>query len=124
MDFAMIVSEEKIKKAYKDGELERLPGYGKPLMLDDVSGIPEDLRMAYRLMKNAGYAPEENALRQEVMTIENLIRNCQDPEEIEGLNRKLSEKLLRYNGLMSKRGAHTNSAVFKNYRKKIENKLL
>jgi hypothetical protein len=124
MDFAMIVSEEKIKKAYKDGNFDHLPGYGKPLKLDDLSGIPEDLRMAYRMMKNAGYAPEEDSLRQEVMTIESLTRKCEDPAEKEGLNRKLSEKLIRYNGLISKRGVQTNSAMFKNYQRKIEGKLL
>ncbi|TCN22264.1 DnaJ family domain-containing protein [Mesobacillus foraminis] len=124
MDFSMIVAEDRIKKAYEDGEFKNLPGLGKPLKLDDLSGVPEDLRMAYRLMKNAGFTPEENTLRQEVATIEGLIRKCDDSSERERLNEELSQKLLKYNSMISKRGINTNSAMFKNYERKIEQKLL
>lgn len=124
MDFSMVVSEDRIKKAYKDGEFENLPGYGKPLNLEDLSAIPEDLRMAYKMLQNAGFSPEEGKLRQEVMTIENLIRTCENPEEKERLNQELSSKLLRYNKIMSSRGVKTNSSLFKNYERKIEKKLL
>ncbi|MHC0036203.1 DnaJ family domain-containing protein [Pseudoneobacillus sp. C159] len=124
MDFFSILSEQAIKKAYEDGEFENLPGYGKPLQLDDLSGVPEELRMAYRMMKNAGFSPEDNKLRQEMMTIEGLIRNCEDPEEKSKLQKNLNEKLLRFNQTMSKRGGKTNSSLFKNYQEKINKKLL
>ncbi|MBT2661976.1 DUF1992 domain-containing protein [Bacillus sp. ISL-45] len=124
MDFSMVVSEDRIKRAYKDGEFENLPGYGKPLNLEDMSAVPEDLRMAYKMLKNAGFSPEEQRLRQEVMSIEDLIRNCENPDEKNRLNQELSQKLLRYNKIMSSRGAKTNSYLFKNYERKIEKKLL
>jgi hypothetical protein len=124
VDFSMVVSEDRIKRAYKDGEFENLPGYGKPLQLDDLSAVPEELRMAYRLLKNSGYSPEENKLRQEVISIEDLIRKCENPEEKEKLNQQLGQKLLKYNKIMSKRGGKTNSAVFKNYERKIQKKLI
>ena len=124
MDFSMVVSEDRIKKAYRDGEFENLPGYGKPLNLEDLSAVPEELRMAYKMMKNAGFSPEEQKLRQEVMTVESLIRNCENPDEKNRLNQELSQKLLRYNKMMSSRGAKTNSSLFKNYERKIEKKLL
>jgi hypothetical protein len=72
MDLFHIIAEEKIKQAMKDGEFDRLPGMGKPLKLDDLSGIPEELRMAYRIMKNAGYTEEETNVRKELMNIEDL----------------------------------------------------
>lgn len=53
------IAERKIAEAIANGELDDLPGAGKPLELDDDALIPEDLRMAYRILKNAGYAPEE-----------------------------------------------------------------
>ncbi|HAQ07549.1 MAG TPA: DUF1992 domain-containing protein [Bacillus bacterium] len=124
MDFSMVVSEDRIRRAYEKGEFENLPGYGKPLNLDDLSAIPEELRMAYRLLKNSGFSPEENKLRQEVLSIEDLIRHCEEPEEKDRLSQQLGQKLLRYNSIMSKRGGKTNSTVFKNYEPKIHKKLI
>jgi hypothetical protein len=123
MDLFHIVSEDRIKKAYKDGEFENLPGLGKPMQLEDLSGIPEDLRMAYKVLKNAGYTQDESQLRQEMMTIESLIKKCDDSSEKEDLQKKLNEKLLRFNQVLSKRGVKTNSSMFKNYQQKVQNKL-
>nr|WP_034644862.1 DnaJ family domain-containing protein [Bacillus methanolicus] len=122
MDFSVILSEERIRKAYENGEFENLPGYGKPLKLDDLSSVPDNLRMAYRLLKNAGYSPEENRLKQEMMTIEDLLKTCDDQEEKERLQKKLNEKIIRFNSLISKRRIQTNSSVFKNYSSKINSK--
>ncbi|MGJ7911745.1 DnaJ family domain-containing protein [Neobacillus sp. LXY-1] len=123
MDLFHILSEDRIKKAYRDGEFDNLPGYGKPLELEDLSYIPEELRMAYKLLKNAGFTEEENHLRQEMMTIEDLMKRCDDNIEKAEMQKKLNEKLLRFNQLMSKRRGHTNSAIFKNYQLKIQDKL-
>lgn len=118
------IAEEKIKKGYQDGEFEQFPGKGKPLQLEDDSSIPEDLRMAYRIFKNAGYSTDENEIRKELMTIEDLIKSSTDKEERESLMKDMSKKLLQYNALLSKRRVATNSSVFKNYQDKIENRLL
>lgn len=123
MDFFSILSEDRIKKAYKDGEFDNLPGYGKPLPFDDLSSVPENLRMAYRIMKNAGFTDEENQMKKEMLTIEVLIKQCEDQEEKKALQKKLNEKMLRFNSMMSKRRQNTNSSLFKNYEEKINNKL-
>jgi hypothetical protein len=122
MDFFQILSEDRIKKAYKDGEFDSLPGLGKPMQLEDLSAIPEDLRMAYKIMKNAGYTEDEGRIRQEMMVIEDLLKKCDDNER-ENLQRKLNEKLLRFNQLMAKRGVKTNSSLFKNYELNIQRKI-
>ncbi|UII56503.1 DUF1992 domain-containing protein [Cytobacillus spongiae] len=122
MDFSTIVSEERIRRSYKEGEFENLPGMGKPLKLEDLSSIPEDLRMAYKMLKNAGFSPEENRLKQEMMTVEGLMKTCEDLEEKERLQKKLNEKLLRFNQVMSKRRKQTNASIFKNYDEKITRK--
>ncbi|MBU8730000.1 DUF1992 domain-containing protein [Cytobacillus oceanisediminis] len=123
MDFFSILSEDRIKKAYKDGEFDNLPGYGKPLPFDDLSSVPENLRMAYRIMKNAGFTDEENQMKKEMLTIEDLIKQCEDQEEKKVLHKKLNEKMIRFNSMMSKRRQNTNSSLFKNYEEKINNKL-
>lgn len=54
-----LIAERKIEEALARGELRGLPGEGRPLDLDDDALVPEDLRMAYRILKNAGFAPQE-----------------------------------------------------------------
>jgi hypothetical protein len=51
--------ERRLEEAVSRGELANLPGEGRPLELDDDPLIPEDLRIAYRILKNAGFAPTE-----------------------------------------------------------------
>lgn len=122
MDKFFHMSEDKVRKAYEKGELDDLPGKGKPLPPDKLKGIPSDLRMAYRVMQNAGFSPEEMDAKKELMTIEDLIRHSEDELETEGLRRQLNEKLLKYNSMLSKKGIKTNSTVFKRYEQKIEKK--
>lgn len=122
MDWTRIIAEQRIKDAIDQGELDRLPGKGKPLPKDELDHIPGDLRMAYRLLKNAGFGPDEIEVRQEILRLEDLIRHTEDKLEKEKLQRQLDEKRIKYNALLSKKGLQTNSAVFKRYEDKIERK--
>lgn len=124
MDLFWQIAEEKIKQAYRDGEFENLKGYGKPLKLKDDSGIPEDLRMAYRILENAGYTEEESVMKKEIMTVEDLMKNCVNDEERQRFMQDLSKKVLAYNSLLAKKRIRTNSSIFKNYQEKIEERLL
>jgi hypothetical protein len=72
MGFDLVV-EEKIKEAMRAGAFDDLPGAGKPLDLDDDRLIPEDLRMAYRILKNAGFVPPEIETRKEAADLRRLI---------------------------------------------------
>lgn len=50
-----IIAERKIEEAIERGEFDDLPGAGQPLDLDDLDpSLPEELRLAYRILKNAG----------------------------------------------------------------------
>jgi hypothetical protein len=53
------IAEKKIIAAIERGELSDLPGQGEPLPLDDDALVPEELRMAYRVLRNAGFVPPE-----------------------------------------------------------------
>jgi hypothetical protein len=55
-----LIAEQKIREAIERGELDDLPGQGRPLDLTDDRLVPEELRMAYRLLKNAGFVPPES----------------------------------------------------------------
>jgi hypothetical protein len=53
------IAEEKIAGAVARGELDDLPGAGKPLELEDDALVPEELRMTLRILRNAGMLPPE-----------------------------------------------------------------
>ena len=53
------IAERKIAEAVAQGEFDDLPGAGKPLDLEEDPLIPEELRMANRILKNAGFVPRE-----------------------------------------------------------------
>jgi hypothetical protein len=57
--------EQRILEAQTRGEFDRLPGAGRPMDLDEDPLVPGDLRVAWRVLKNAGFVPPEvEALRQ------------------------------------------------------------
>lgn len=99
----------------RSGEFSNLPGHGKPLELEDLSGVPEELRMSYKIMKNAGLLPEEVTLRAGCVTLEELLMACHtsgnstagERKELEG---KLSLKRLRLQMLLQERGLESNAA--------------
>lgn len=74
------IVEARIQEAIERGELRGLPGEGRPLRLDDDSAIPEELRVAYRLLKNAGFLPPELQLRKEVREAEQLLQQMPESE--------------------------------------------
>lgn len=56
--------EQRILEAQARGEFDRLPGAGQPMDLDEEPLVPDDLRVAWRVLKNAGFVPPEvDALR-------------------------------------------------------------
>ncbi|WP_241603882.1 DnaJ family domain-containing protein [Rosenbergiella nectarea] len=73
--------ERQIQEAQQQGQFDNLPGAGKPLVLDDDSQVPENLRMSYRILKMSGFLPEPLQLRQEAMTLQNLLDKATDADE-------------------------------------------
>lgn len=74
------IAETRIREAIERGELRGLPGEGKPLQLDDDSAIPEELRAAYRILKNAGFLPPELQLRKDLREAEQLLHQLPESE--------------------------------------------
>ena len=91
------IVEEKIKEAGKRGEFDNLPGKGKPLSLDDDKGIPEDLRLAYKVLKNADCLPPELELKKEIRQMEDLLVNIPDEKEKYRHIKKINLKIMQLN---------------------------
>src|SRR5258705_1353896 len=72
------IAERRIREAQERGEFDDLPGAGAPLLLDDDALVPEDLRAAYRVLKNAGFLPPELDVHREIREIEQLLRQVGD----------------------------------------------
>jgi hypothetical protein len=47
------IAESRIREAMEQGQFDNLPGAGQPLNLEEYFSTPEDLRMAYSILKNA-----------------------------------------------------------------------
>jgi DnaJ family protein C protein 28 len=56
MDWGKLV-EEKIRDAQEAGDFDKLPKLDR-LNLDDENGVPDDMQLAYHLLKNQGFAPQ------------------------------------------------------------------
>ncbi|OXM16080.1 DnaJ family domain-containing protein [Paenibacillus herberti] len=122
MDFLYRIAEEKIREAMERGELCDLKGKGKPLELDDLSHVPEELRAGYRLLKNAGMVPEEVQLSRDISSLNGLLALCGDEGEHRSLQKELSVKRLRLQSLSGSRGwDHLTS--YAEYGHKIREKL-
>ncbi len=102
VDIFRTIAEERIREAMARGEFDNLPNRGKPLNLDQDSGIPEDLRMAYKVLKNAGCLPPELELRREICSLRQLMAGIDDDGERREMMKRLNVKLLKLNTLRQK----------------------
>ena len=75
------IVEQRIEQAVRDGVFDDLPGRGRPLPLDDLSGVPDELRAGYLLLRANGCLPAELEARKEWLRLEDLLAACIDADE-------------------------------------------
>ena len=110
--------EDKIKKAVDEGEFNDLPGTGKPLdFRDDLPGLPPELKIGYKVLKNAGYIPEKGERKSSDVSIHDLLSYATDGEEKGNFQKRRQFEELAY-----EKKWHHNSK-FKVYADKIYRKL-
>ena len=91
------IIESRIKKAQEDGAFEDLPGSGQPLRLEDDRHVPEDLRMAHKVLKKADCLPPEVHLRKEIRATEDLLAGMTDTAQKHRTLKKLNFLILKLN---------------------------
>lgn len=69
------VIDEALQKALENGELSNLPGAGKPLNLRRDSFVPDDMQMAYKIMRDNEIAPDWVMMGKELTQQENKLRD-------------------------------------------------
>jgi hypothetical protein len=115
-----IIAEERIREAMARGEFANLPGAGKPLHLEDDAMVPEDLRVAYKILKNAGCIPPELELRKEILTLRDLLRTIEEGDAKRDKIQELNYKLLKLN-IMARRTVNLDE--FPEYKERILGKM-
>jgi hypothetical protein len=112
------VVEERIQEALRRGDFDDLPGAGRPLDLDDAPLVPPELRVAYRILKNAGFVPPELLERREIAELEALVAGLAD---VEARKRALAKLAVLRTRLGARRGR--NLALNAYYERKLVEKL-
>jgi hypothetical protein len=97
-----LVAERKIREAIEQGQFDNLDGRGRPLRLEDDSGVPEDLRLAYKVLKNAGCLPPELELKREIVQLEELLASVEDEQEKYRQLKRLNWAVTKLNMLRSR----------------------
>ena len=110
------IVEERIKRAQRKGQFENLQGEGEPLVIEEDRHIPEDLRMCYKILKNADCTPPEIELRHEIIRTEELLQDMVDTAEKYRTLKKLNFLVLKLNSI---RNSSINFELPQHYESKL-----
>jgi hypothetical protein len=113
------IAEERILEAQRAGAFDDLPGKGKPLQLEDLNWVPEDLRIGYMVLKNAHVLPPEAELLKDIHTLEDLLKHVEDEGPRRALAKSIQWKMIRLD--MLKRRTMTVNTV-RDYSRKLISK--
>lgn len=114
------IAEQRIQEAMKNGEFDDLPGRGAPLCFEDDSHVPEDLRMAYKILKNANCVPPEISERKDIRQLEQLLDTIQDEKEKYKELKRLNFRIMRLNIL---RGGRVDTEIPQRYYARLAERL-
>lgn len=108
VSFLQNMAEQRILEAQRAGAFDNLPGKGKPLKLEDMSWVPEDLRLGYHVLKNAHVLPPEVELLKDIHTLQDLLKHVEDEGERLALTKSIQWKMIRLDMLKRRSiGANT-----------------
>lgn len=75
-----LIAERRITEAIQNGQLVNEDWRNKPLPMTNDNLVPEELRMAHKILKNAGYLPPEIETKKEIQQLEELLADCDDEQ--------------------------------------------
>ena len=91
------IVEERIQVSQKKGDFDNLPGAGKPLEFEDDSHVPEELRLPYKILKNADCLPPEIEIKKEIERTEDLLAGMSDTAERYRTMKRLNYLIFKLN---------------------------
>ena len=93
------IVEERIRRAQQKGQFENLAGTGNPLQFEDDNHVADELRLAYKILKNADCLPPEIELKKEIARTEDLLSDMKDTAEKYHTLKKLNFLIMKLNSL-------------------------
>ncbi len=120
MNSIAFIAEQKIQQAMKNGGLTVERWKNRPLPMEDDSLVPDELKMAYKILKNSGYLPPEIEERKEVKRLEDLIAATEEEHVRLKQMKKLSVLLMKID---ARRGKTSNIAQQDDYYRKVVEKI-
>jgi hypothetical protein len=85
-----------------EGVFDDLPNAGQPLDLEDYFATPEDLRMAYSILKSAKCSPAEVELLKEIAALEQQLATAVDVQARNTLQGTLTSRRTELNVLLER----------------------
>ena len=83
---------QSLRDAQRSGELQSAASWGKPLDLaDGYAQTPDELRMAFKALKDAGFVPPEVETMKQIAALREVIAAAPDAAEAEAMRRRVSE---------------------------------
>lgn len=101
MNFDKLV-ESIIKEAMERGEFDNLPGKGKPIDLSAYFDTPEDLRMAYSVLKNAGMTSREVELLKEIAELKQIRAAVLDEKRKRELHKEIEKRQIEFSLMLER----------------------
>jgi hypothetical protein len=101
MNFDKLV-ESIIKEAMERGEFDNLPGKGKPIDLSAYFDTPEDVRMAYSILKNAGMNAREADLLKEIAELKQVHAAMLDGKKKREIQKEIEKKQIEFSLMMER----------------------
>ena len=96
MSFDKIV-EALIKEAQERGEFDNLPNKGKPIDLTSYFEMPEDIRLAQSVLKNAGITSPEVQLLKEIAELRQVLEAVTDESKKQEIRQQIQQKEIEFN---------------------------
>ena len=93
------IIEERIRSAQQKGKFENLEGSGKPLILENDGHVAGELKLAYKMLKNADCLPPEIELKKEIERTEDLLSGMEDTSEKYHTLKKLNYLIMKVNSI-------------------------
>ena len=83
---------QSLRDAQRSGELQSAASWGKPLDLaDGYAQTPEELRMAFKALKDAGFLPPEVEAMKQIAALREVLAAEPDVAKAEAMRRRVSE---------------------------------
>jgi GAF domain-containing protein len=90
------IAELRLRQAIEDGLLDDLPNRGERLDLEEYFATPEDLRVAYSILKNANCLPEEVEIKNEILALEHARARATSDSDRRRVDQQIADLTLRF----------------------------